>query len=143
MRTLYSDPHDVQYIGSIEGRVLPANPLSLPASPPNVTGIFGAHVVAVDTASGAVIAGTLGGWSCQAPGPVQFDGTYVLDHLPVGHTYSVYAEPLDGAVAPPEVSNALVTLCRNSSTDPGWPAAQGCVVPPVNQQFTVRTRPEP
>lgn len=143
LRTLYSDPHDVQYIGSIEGRVLPANPLSLPASPPNVTGIFGAHVVAVDTASGAVIAGTLGGWSCQAPGPVQFDGTYVLDHLPVGHTYSVYAEPLDGAVAPPEVSNALVTLCRNSSTDPGWPAAQGCVVPPVNQQFTVRTRPEP
>jgi hypothetical protein len=99
--------------------------------------------MAVDAASGAVSAGTLGGWSCQALGPVQFDGTYVIDHLPVGHTYAMYAEPLDGAVAPSEVSNALVTLCRNSTTDPGWLAAQGCVVPPVNQQFTTRTRPEP
>jgi len=34
LRTLYSDPNDTQYIGSIEGRVLPANPLSLPTSPP-------------------------------------------------------------------------------------------------------------
>jgi hypothetical protein len=35
----------------------------------------GRHVVAVDAASGAVIGGTLGGWSCVAPGPAQFDGT--------------------------------------------------------------------
>lgn len=142
LRTLYPDPNDTQYIGSIEGRVLPANPLSLPISPPNVTGIFGAHVVAVDTSSGAVLAGALGGWSCQAPGPVQFDGTYVIDHLPVGHTYAVYAEPLDGAVAPSDVSDALVTLCRNSTTDPGWPPSQACVVPPANTQFTTRIRPE-
>jgi len=32
----------------------------------------------------------------------------------------VYAEPLDGTVSPADVSNALVTLCRNSTTDPGW-----------------------
>lgn len=143
LRTLYPDPLDTQYVGSIEGRILAANPLSLPASPPNVTGIFGAHVVAVDTSSGAVIAGTLGGWSCQAPGPVQFDGTYVIDHLPINRTYYVYAEPLDGAVAPSDVSNALVTLCRNPSTDPGWPPTQACTVPTVNQQFTTRAVPGP
>lgn len=143
LRALYSDPNDTQYIGSIQGHVLPANPLSLPSSPPNVTGIFGAHVVAVDTSSGAVIAGVLGGWSCQAPGPVQFDGSYVLEHLAVNRTYAVYAEPLDGAVAPSDVSDALVTLCRNATTDPGWPASQACVVPPVDTQFTTRTLPAP
>ncbi|MGB7845296.1 MAG: hypothetical protein WBL63_06750 [Candidatus Acidiferrum sp.] len=122
---------------------MPANSLSLPAVPPGVTGIFGAHVVAVDVSTGAVVTGTLGGWSCQAPGPVQFDGNYRIDHLPVGRSYAVYAEPLDGAVGPSEVTNALVTLCRNATTDPGWPPAQGCVVPSVNREFTARTRPEP
>lgn len=39
---------------SIRGRILPANPLALPLSPPGVTGVFGAHVVAVDNASGAL-----------------------------------------------------------------------------------------
>jgi len=141
LRTLYSDPNDTLYVGSIQGRILPANLLSLPTAPPGVTGIFGAHVVAVDVSTGNVIAGTLGGWSCKAPGPVQFDGSYLLDHLPVGHSYSVYAEPLNGAVSPSDVTNALVTLCRNASTDTGWPPAQGCVVPSVNQEFTTRTRP--
>ena len=143
VRVLYSDPNDTTFVGSIQGRIVPANPLSLPLSPTAVTGIFGAHVVAVDTSTGAVLAGRLGGWSCKAPGPVQFDGSYLLSHLPVNRTYSVYAEPLDGAVAPSEVSNALVTLCRNSTTDPGWPPAQACVVPPVSQEFTARTRPGP
>jgi len=143
LRVLYGDPNDTVYVGSIQGRIVPANPLSLPAASPSVTGIFGAHVVAVDEATGAVVAATLGGWSCKAPGPVQFDGTYALEHLPVGHSYNVYAEPLDGAVSPSEMSNALTTLCRNSTTDPGWPATQACVVPPVNQEFTTRTRPAP
>jgi hypothetical protein len=143
LRVLYGDPNDTVYVGSIQGRIIPANPLSLPAASPGVTGIFGAHVVAVDEASGAVIAGTLGGWSCKAPGPTQFDGTHVLEHLPVGRSYNVYAEPLDGAVSPSEMSNALTTLCRNATTDPGWPAAQACVVPAVNQEFTTRTRPAP
>jgi hypothetical protein len=143
LRALYPDPNDTTYVGSIQGRIVPANPLSLPATPSGVTGVFGAHVVAVDESSGAVIASTLGGWSCQAPGPVQFDGTYVLEHLPVGHSYYVYAEPLDGVVSPADVSPALDTLCRNSTTDPGWPSSQACVVPAANQQFTTRTRPAP
>jgi len=143
LRILYPDPNDTVFVGSIQGRIVPANPLSLPTSPTGMTGVFGAHVVAVDEATGAVIAGTLGGWSCQAPGPVQFDGSYTLAHLPVGRSYNVYAEPLDGAVAPSEVSNALTTLCRNSITDPGWPSSQACVVPPVNLEFTTRTRPAP
>lgn len=137
LRVLYHDPADTVYIGSIQGHIVPANPVSLPASPPGVTGVFGAHVVAVDASSGSVIAGTLGGWSCVAPGPVQFDGNYELDGLGIGHSYKVYAEPLDGAVAPSEVTNAMVTLCRNSTTDPGWPPAQGCVVPQVATEFSV------
>ena len=141
LRALYSDPNDTLYVGSIQGLILPANLLSLPTAPPGVTGIFGAQVLAVDVSTGNVVAGTLGGWSCKAAGPVQFDGSYLLDHLPVGHNYSVYSEPLDGAVSPSDVTNALVTLCRNASTDPGWPPAQGCVVPSVNQEFTARTRP--
>ena len=143
LRVLYGDPNDTLYVGSIQGRILPANLLSLPTAPAGVTGIFGAHVVAVDVSTGAVVAGTLGGWSCKAPGPVQFDGSYLLDHLPVGHTFAVYAEPLDGAVSPSEVTNALVSLCRNATTDPGWPPTEGCVLPSVNQEFTTRTRPAP
>jgi len=143
LRVLYHDPADTQFVGSIQGRIVPANPLSLPASPPGVTGVFGAHVVAVDAASGSVIAGTLGGWSCQAPGPVQFDGTYQIGALAVNHTYKIYAEPLNGAVGPSEVSNALVSLCRNSTTDPGWPPLQSCVVPQPNIEFTTATRSSP
>jgi len=45
--------------GSIRGRIVPANPLSLPTFPPGVTGIFGSHVVAVDAESGAVMGATM------------------------------------------------------------------------------------
>jgi hypothetical protein len=141
LRILYADPSDAAHMGVIRGRILPANSLSLPASPPGVTGIFGAHVVAVNIASGAVIGGTIGGWSCAAPGPAQFDGSYEIDRLPVGDGYTVYAEPLNGTVDPSQVSNATASLCRNPTTDPGWPPLQGCVVPTVETSFTTRTRP--
>lgn len=141
LRVLYHDLLDVTYLGSIQGHILPANPISLPAAPPGVTGIFGAHVVAVDASTGSVIAGSLGGWSCNAPGPVQFDGNYEIDRLPVNRSYKIYAEPLDGAVTPSDVTNALVTLCRNATTDPGWPPLQGCVVPDVDTMFTTRVGP--
>jgi hypothetical protein len=141
LRVLYHDPNDSVYIGSIQGRIVPANPLSLPAAPPGVTGIFLAHVVALDSVSGAVVAGSLGGWSCQASGPVQFDGSYEIDGLAVGRSYKVYAEPLNGAAGPATVANAYLPLCRNSTTDPGWPALQGCVVPSSDLEFTTRTLP--
>jgi Matrixin len=141
LRVLYPNPEDTVNVGSLGGHILPANPLSLPASPPGVTGIFGAHVVAVDAASGAVIGATLGGWSCSAPGPAQFDGSYEIGHLPVGHSYQVYAEPLDNTVYPSLVSPAIASLCRNPTTDAGWPPLQACVVPTVNTSFTTRTRP--
>jgi hypothetical protein len=141
LRVLYPDPTDTINVGSLSGRILPANPLSLPASPPNVTGIFGAHVVAVDAASGAVIGATLGGWSCASPGPAQFDGTYEISRLPVGHSYQIYAEPLDNTVYPSLVTPATASLCRNPTTDAGWPPLQACVVPAMNTSFTTRTRP--
>jgi Matrixin len=141
LRVLYPDPADTVNIGSISGQVLPANSLSLPLSPSGVTGVFGAHVAAVDSATGAVVAATLGGWSCVSPGPAKFDGTYVISHLPVGHSYQVYAEPLDNTVYPSLVSPAITSLCRNPTTDAGWPPLQGCVVPPVDTSFTTRTLP--
>lgn len=141
LRILYPDPTDAVNVGSISGRIVPANPLSLPASPPGVTGVFGAHVVAVDQASGAVVAGTVGGWSCTTPGPAQFNGSYEIDRLPVGHSYTVYAEPLDGVVVPAQISPAIMSLCRNPSTDAGWPPLQGCIVPAVDTTFTARAAP--
>jgi len=143
LRVLYPDPADVIHGGSISGHIFPANPLALPASPPGVTGVFGAQVVAVDAASGAVVGARLGGWSCTAPGPAQFDGTYEIAGLSVGHSYTVYAEALNGAVDPSQFDNAIVSLCRNAVTDPGWPPLQGCVVPAINTSFTTRSRPGP
>jgi hypothetical protein len=143
LRLLYPDATDAVHIGTIRGRVIPANPLSLPASPPGTSGVFGAHVVAVDTATGSVVAGTMSGWSCVDPGPAQFDGSYALERLAVGRTYSVYAEPLNGVVLPSQIANATATLCRNPATDAGWPALQGCVVPAVNTGFTTRALPGP
>jgi hypothetical protein len=69
LRVLYPDPSDTTHVGTIQGRVLPANPRALPLSPPGVTGIFPAQVVAVANATGAVVAATMGGWSCSNPGP--------------------------------------------------------------------------
>jgi len=138
---LYPPTSDAVNVGSIRGHILPANPLSLPTSPPGVTGVFGAHVVAVDAASGAVIAATIGGWSCAAPGPAQFDGSYEIDRLPIGRNYMVYAEPMDGTVSPAQITPATESLCRNVLTDAGWPPLQACVVPAADTSFSVRTRP--
>jgi len=141
LRVLYPDPTDTVHVGSIHGRITPANTLALPAAPPGVTGVFGAQVVAVDTSSGAVVGATFGGWTCTAPGPAQFDGTYEIDGLAVGHSYTVYAEGLNGAADPSQFNNALMTLCRNAVSDPGWPPSQACEVPAVQTSFTTRTRP--
>jgi hypothetical protein len=32
LRVLYRDPGDTLYVGSIQGHIIPANPISLPAS---------------------------------------------------------------------------------------------------------------
>lgn len=143
LRVLYPDPADTLHQGSISGRITPANPLALPTYPPGVTGVFGAHVVAVDNATGAVIGATLGGWSCAAPGPTQFDGSYQIAGLPVGGSYTVYAEALNGAANPSQFNNALTSICRNPMTDAGWPSLQACIVPSVNISFTARARPGP
>jgi hypothetical protein len=143
LRVLYPDPADTLHQGSISGRITPANPVALPAFPPGVTGVFGAHVVAVDNSSGAVIGATLGGWSCTAPGPAQFDGSYLIAGLAVGSSYTVYAEAMNGAADPSQFSNATASLCRNPMTDAGWPPLQACVVPSVSISFTTRTRPGP
>ena len=85
----------------------------------------------------------MGGWSCTAPGPAQFDGTYQIAGLAVGSDYTIYAEALNGAANPSQFNNAMMSLCRNTMTDPGWPPVQACVVPAVDISFTTRTRPGP
>jgi matrixin len=145
LRVLYPDPSDSTHIGEIRGRVLPANPLALPLSPAGVSGIFPAQVVALDNATGTVTAAVLAGWSCSDPGPPQFDGTYALQRLPVGpaQSYEIYAEPMDGPVVLGNVIYNLTSLCRNASTDPGWPAQFSCTAPPSAAPFSARVKPDP
>ncbi len=138
IRALYPDPEDTVNVGAIRGRVLPANPFSLvtfpsPGPGPSVTGIFGAHVVVVDSDTGAVVAGAFSGWSCNAGGTApQFDGSYDIERLPVEHNYSIYAEPLDGLAVPADFSDALQKVCASSSP---------CTTPPVNTSFNPRMMP--
>jgi len=139
IRLLYPDPADAVNVGAIRGQVLPANSFALaaipaPAAGESVTGIFGADVVAVDANSGGVIAATLGGWNCSASsGAVEFDGSFDLERLPVGHSYTIYAEPLVGLEAPADFSEALTDLCGG--------AAPACVTPAVNTNFNPRLQP--
>ena len=140
IRAQYPDPNDTLNVGAIRGRIVPANPFALaqfaapsPGSP--VTGMVGAHVVAVDADTGSVIAGTLGGWSCNAASPpTQFDGSFDLQRLPVGHSYNLYAEPLVGLALPGDFSNVFTGLCSSS-------VAPTCTPPPVNTNFNVRVLP--
>src|SRR5258708_18439017 len=74
LRVLYADPADAVHRGSISGKIFPANPLALPASPPGVTGVFGAHVAAVDMTSGAVVGATIGGGGGPGAGAAPFYG---------------------------------------------------------------------
>lgn len=145
LRVLYPSPSDSVHIGAISGYVLPANPLALPISPAGVTGIFPAQVVAVDNATGNVAAAVLAGWSCSGAGPAQFDGTFSLQQLPVGSSqkYQIYAEPMDGPVILGNVIYNSTSLCRNASTDAGWPAQYACTVPASAAPFSARFMPGP
>jgi hypothetical protein len=143
VRALYPDPNDATFLGTISGRILPANSLTLATDPANPTGVFGAQVVAVDAATGAVAAAGISGWSCSDPGPPVFDGSYAIEHLLVGagHNYILYAEPLNGTVGPGDIAGSTSALCRNQLTDPGWPPLFACIVPQVQNGFSVRIRP--
>lgn len=140
LRSLYPDPADTTDVGFISGRILPANPFALadfPATSPGeyVTGIFGAQVVAVDVATGSVVSATLGGWTCDAANPPpQFDGSYTLGPLPIGHSYIVYAEPFVGLVQPADMAGAVSGVC-------GTAASTSCTVPAINTNFAPRLRP--
>jgi hypothetical protein len=145
LRVLYPDPGDTLHVGTISGHVLPANPMVLPVSPAGVTGIFPAQVVALDNATGAISAAVMAGWSCNDPGPPQFDGSFSVERLPVGtsQNYQIYAEPLDGPVTLGNVIYNLTSICRNSLSDPGWPAQFACTVPASAAPFSARVRPGP
>jgi hypothetical protein len=144
IRALYPDPFDLLHTGSIRGRVLPANPLTLAGDPAGPTGILGAQVVALDETTGAVIAAAVSGWSCADPGPPVFDGAYHIERLAVGsgQAYLLYAEPLDGPVTASDAFGQ-VTLCRNPLSDPGWPPPLACVTPQTFAGFSTKIRPSP
>jgi hypothetical protein len=140
IRAQYPDPNDTLNVGAIRGRIVPASPFALAtlaAPPPGVpvTGMVGAHVVAVDADRDSVIAGTLGGWSCDAANPpTQFDDSFDLERLLVGHSYNLYARPLVGLALPGEFSDVFTGLCSSS-------VARTCTPPPVNANFNVRILP--
>jgi hypothetical protein len=144
IRALYPDPSDASHIGSIAGRILPASTLSLSGQPAGTSGIFAAQVVAVDNGTGAIAGAALSGWSCSDPGPPVFDGSYRIAGLLIGpsQTYQLYAEPLDG---PETATDALeqITLCRNTLTDPGWPAQLACITPTPPPPFSTALRRAP
>lgn len=142
LRVLYPNSTDTTHIGTISGKILPASPLSLTGIP-GVTGIFAAQVVAVDNATGAIVAATVAGWSCGTTGPPVFDGSYILQKLPVGisQSYQIYVEPFTGPEDSADVAGTLATLCRSGLTDANWPGQFSCTVPSVNTNFTARIRP--
>jgi len=83
---------------------------------------------------GLAIAGALAGWSCTASSPPpQFDGSFDIERLPVTHTYTIYAEPLDGLATAGDFSNALGDSCSSS-------AIPHCVAPAVNTNFNPRNK---
>jgi hypothetical protein len=141
LRVLYPEPNDQVHVGSIRGRILPANPISLSALA-GVTGIFAAQVVAVDASTGNVIAATRAGWSCADPGPAIFDGSYSIDRVTVGpsQAYRIYAEPFTGIENEADVAKSFAKLCRNSSTDANWPISAACSVPAISTNFMARIR---
>lgn len=139
LRSVYPDPNDAVNAGTISGALVPANPFALamipqPGAGESMTGIFGAHVVAVDADTGAVVAGTIGGWSCGASGSEQFDGSFAISRLPVQHNYVLYAEPVDGIATGGDFSVALEDLCAASGTG-------ACTTPAVNTNFNGRMMP--
>ena len=103
-----------------------------------MTGIFGAHVVAVDAATGAVVAGTMGGWSCTQGQqlPSNFDGFYKIEGLPVGRSYKIFVEPLDSPTDSGDISNALDALCSQVSIN------DVCMPPAVHTGFTTKIKPQ-
>lgn len=141
IRMLYPDPNDAVDIGAIRGRVLPANPFALAMVPQpypgaSVTGMYGAQVVAVDSDSGAVIASVFAGWSCDAANPSampQFDGSYDVERLPVGHNYWIYTEPLVGLALPGDFSGALSKVCEGGGS--------ACAPPAADTNFNPRALP--
>jgi hypothetical protein len=140
LRVLYPDPADTVHVGTIAGRILPANPFALAAIPPAspdqaVTGMFGTQVVAEDADTGNIIAATMGGWSCTS-GQVQFDGSYTISRLPVPANYKVYVEPLDGLATSGDFYETAKGICGASATN-------NCTEPEANTNFTTRVRPSP
>jgi len=139
VRALYPDPNDSVNVGAVRGRVLPSNPFALATHPATsagqfVTGIFGAHVVAVNWSTGSVFAASLGGWSCNpSNSTLQFDGSFDIERLPVGNSYMIYAEPLVGLVQPSDFSNALSDLCG--------PSVTACSTPAVDTNFNPQIQP--
>lgn len=157
LRVLYPNPADPN-VGTISGRILPANLLSLAGIPSHapgrtVTGIFGTQVVAIDADTGAVVAGTLGGWSCNpADPPIELDGFYEIKGLPVTDAsnnprrYVILVEPLDGPTDNRDISNALFDLCRNDVPTPCTLQTEvlpgsTLAVPKINKNFTTKIRP--
>ena len=74
LRVLYPDPADTLRVGAIRGHILNANPLSLPALPPGVTGVFGSHRFKSQFGKLAIVESELIAAFHRRFGPSIFDG---------------------------------------------------------------------
>jgi Matrixin len=103
--TLYPEPTFLSSTGEISGTVTRSG-----GQP-----VFGAHVVAIDAATGIVVASAIAGLVATLPNgmPLRFSqpsGDYLLTGLPPG-SYTILAEPLDG----PPVKSPLGGIFGNYS----------------------------
>ena len=65
---------------------------------------------------------------------LQFDGSFDIERLPVGHNYLIYAEPLVGLATPGDFGDALQDFCSSGG-------ASECTTPAVDTNFNPRFRP--
>lgn len=106
--SLYATASFASAAGQIAGRVV--NAFGQP--------VFGAHVVAVNTTTGASVVGTVAAGRC-VNGQYVYDGSYLVEGLDPGG-YFVYAEPLDGPTSPGDLGAFFGGLILRPAVDTGF-----------------------
>lgn len=106
--SLYPSSSFAATTGQISGRVLTA----LGAR------TFGAHVVAVDAASGSTVVSTIAAGTC-VNNQMNYDGSFLIEGLPPGE-YQLFAEPLDGPSTQGDYNSFFGGFLARPAVDTGF-----------------------